>query len=187
MADSATHDLHGEPVDEHHHHVFDAKVLKKTFIILVCLTLLTVILALFERGFVAADTFGFEFALPFRLPLGWLSVPIALGIAGAKAYWVASRFMGLKNEGGSNVLVFVGSLVFLVIFFGFTFLDFAFRDTFHDLAAVPTDILEEEALTAEEEAAGFQDAYDATPLVRQPDPALFGEPAPASSAPAAAE
>ena len=180
MAD--THrDLHGEHVDEHHHHVFDDKVLKKTFFVLVGLTFLTVVLALWERGF--ANIFGLELEFP-ALPIGGLSVPLALGIAGTKAYWVASRFMGLKDEGGTNVLVFVASLVFLVIFFGFTFLDFAFRDTFHDLSAVPTDVLEQEALTAEEEAAAFQEEYEAAPLVGEPDPGLFGE-TPENTTPAA--
>lgn len=182
MAHDSDHHDHGQHHAGHQHHVFDDGMLKKTFAVLVGLTLLTVILALWERGF--ANVFGLELEFP-ALPLGWLSVPIALGIAGTKAYWVASRFMGLKAEGGTNVLVFVGSLVFLVIFFGFTFLDFAFRDTFEELSAVPTDVLEAEALTAEEEAARIQEAYQATPLVGQPDPELFGETAP-EAAPAEA-
>jgi cytochrome c oxidase subunit IV len=177
------HDTHTEGhADGHHHHVFEAGMLKKTFGILVGLTLLTVILALWERGF--ANVFGLEFEYP-ALPLGWLSVPVALGIAGTKVYWVASRFMGLKDEGGTNVLVFVGSTVFLIIFFGFTFLDFAFRDTFEELSAVPTDVLEEEVLEAQAIETEIADDFEAVPLVLDtPDPDLFeGRPA-AAPAPA---
>lgn len=154
------------------HHVFSAGMLKKTFGILVGLTFLTVVLAAFERGFI--DLFGWNLVLP-EIPFGVLSVPIALGIAGTKAYFVASNFMGLRHETGSNVLVFVATLIFLVIFFGFTLLDFAFRDSFEELSAVPTDVLEEEAITATEIQAEI-DAREAVPLVAQPDPVLFNTP-----------
>lgn len=155
------------------HHVFSASMLKRTFGILVALTFLTVILAGFERGFM--DIFGLTIALP-EIPFGFLSVPVALGIAGTKAYFVAANFMGLKHEKGANVVVFVSSLLFLVIFFGFTWLDFAFRDSFEELSAVPTDVLEEEAATAEAVQAEL-DAGEAVPLVvDDPDPVLFNTP-----------
>ncbi len=164
---------HTEHTGHGGHHVFDAATLKKTFAILVGLTILTVVLALWERGF--ANVFGLEFTFP-ALPVGPLSVPIALGIAGTKVYWVASRFMGLKYEGGTNTLVFLGSTAFLLVFFGFTYLDFAFRDTFEELSAVPTDVLEEEAIQAQEIETEFADEFQAAPLVNQPDPDLFGTP-----------
>lgn len=170
----AQHNTEGH--DEHtghgSHHVFDAATLKKTFGILVGLTLLTVVLALWERGF--ADVFGLYLEYP-ALPVGFLSVPLALGIASVKVYWVASRFMGLKYEKAkTNTLVFLGSVSFLFVFFGFTWLDFAFRDSFEELSAVPTDVLEEEALAADEAATEIADEYQAAPLVVQPDPDLFG-------------
>lgn len=187
MADhthSEGHDGHGE----HHHHVFDAGTLKKTFGILVGLTLLTVVLALWERGY--ANVFGLEFEYP-ALPVGWLSVPLALAIAGTKVYWVASRFMGLKDEKtGTNTLVFLGSTSFLIVFFAFTVLDFAFRDTFEELSAVPVDILEAEALEAQTTAEEIADEFEAEPLVLPADPDLFGTPAeaaPAETAPAPTE
>ena len=183
MAHDTHPDAHGDHAEHGGHHIFDDKVLKKTFFVLVGLTFLTVVLALWERGF--ANVFGLEFEFP-ALPVGWLSVPIALGIAGTKAYWVASRFMGLKYEGGTNALIFVVSIVFLLIFFGFTYLDFAFRDTFFEQSAVTTDIFEEQSLTAEEEEARIREAYEAAPLVREPDPELFGNPAP-EAAPASGE
>lgn len=183
MADHTPSDPHGgHGHGEHgHHHVFEKDVLLKTFGVLVALTFLTVVLALFERGFVAAETFGFEFALPFSIPFGPLSVPIALGIAGVKVYWVASRFMGLKYEAvKTNTLVFLGSSSFLVIFFAFTWLDFAYRDTFEELSAVPTDIFEEEVLEAQEREAALEG--EAAPLVNAPDPDLFGAPPPPAPA-----
>lgn len=135
---------------------------------------MTVVLALWERGFV--DLFGLEFEFP-ELPLGALSVPVALGIASVKVYWVASRFMGLKYEGGTNTLVFLGSTSFLLVFFAFTYLDFAFRGTFEELSAVPTDVLEAETLEADAIQAEIDDEFNAVPLVADPDPELFGTPA----------
>lgn len=175
MATHSQSEGHEEHTGHGGHHVFDAATLKKTFGILVGLTFLTVVLALWERGY--ANVFGLEFEYP-ALPVGWLSVPLALGIAGTKVYWVASRFMGLKFEKtGTNTLVFLGSASFLLVFFAFTFLDFAFRDTFEELSAVPTDVLEEEALQATEVETEISDQFDAIPLVRStPDSELFGEP-----------
>ena len=140
-----TSDGHTEHTGHGGHHVFDAATLKKTFYILVGLTLLTVVLALWERGF--ANVFGLELTYP-ALPVGGLSVPIALAIAGTKVYWVASRFMGLKYEKGSNVLIFLISIVFLVVFFSFTYLDFAFRDTFAEVAQTTRDDVAAEAAEA---------------------------------------
>ncbi len=172
MADHTSSEGHTEHTGHGGHHVMDAGMLKKTFAILVGLTILTVVLALWERGF--ADIFGLQFEFP-ALPVGFLSVPLALGIASVKVYWVASRFMGLKYESSkTNTLVFLGSISFLFVFFGFTWLDFAFRDSFEELSAVPTDVLEEQSLAAEEAAAGIAAELEAAPLVAQPDPELFG-------------
>lgn len=164
---SHTPDGHTEDTGHGTHHVFDATVLKKTFGVLVGLTLLTVILALWERGH--ADVFGLEFHFP-HLPLGWLSVPLALAIAGTKVYWVASRFMGLKYEKSSNVLVFLGSTAFLVVFFFFTYLDFAFRDTFDASTALPADAAG--AVAAEVEAR--EAVLTPPPFVETTGSDLFG-------------
>lgn len=181
-------DGHDENTGHGTHHVFSAGMLKTTFAILVGLTLLTVVLALMERGY--GDFFGIRFPMP-RIEFGALSVPIALTIASVKAYFVAANFMGLKHDNPTYRLVFVGTLVFLVIFFSFTFLDFRFRNTFEELSAVPVDIEQQEVLVAQAEQDSIQAAYDAAPLVGQPDSLLFGRapddagtPAPAA-APAA--
>ncbi len=178
MADHAHTEGHEEHTGHGGHHVFDAATLKKTFGILVGLTLLTVVLALWERGY--ADVFGLEFHF-WALPVGFLSVPIALGIAATKVYWVASRFMGLKYEhSGTNTLIFLSSAAFLLVFFGFTYLDFAFRGTFEEQSAVPADVLAAEVEEAQTEADAIE--AEAPPLVLQADPELFGTP-PAEPAP----
>ena len=171
MADHTHSEGHTEHTGHGGHHVFDRETLLKTFYILVGLTLLTVVLAFFERG--GGNFFGLEFETPFEIPFGPLSVPVALAIAGTKVYWVATRFMGLKYENTkTNALVFLGSSSFLIVFFAFTWLDFAFRDTFEELSAVPTDIFEEEVLDAQ--AAIDAVGAGAPPLVAEPDPVLFG-------------
>ncbi len=184
MAHAST-DGHDEHTGHGAHHVFDAATLKKTFGILVGLTLLTVVLALWERGH--ANVFGLEFDYP-ALPVGFLSVPLALGIAGVKVYWVASRFMGLKYEKSSNVLVFLGSTAFLVVFFTFTYLDFAFRDTFAEVAAVNRDDAQAEVLAAEAREAAIDARFTAPAFVEDNGADLLGErpgATPAAMAPAA--
>jgi cytochrome c oxidase subunit 4 len=59
--------------------------------------------------------------------LGFLNVPVALGIACTKVTLVLLFFMHLKYEGPIINLSFVGTVTFLVIMIGFTFWDVAFR------------------------------------------------------------
>ena len=176
---SAEHaDGHTEHTGHGGHHVFSSKMLKTTFGILVGLTLLTVVLALMERGF--GDFFGVRVDVP-HIEFGALSVPIALAIASIKSYFVVSNFMGLKHDSPTYRLIFLGTLVFLLIFFSFTFLDFRFRNTFEELSAVPVDIEAEEVLAAQETQEAIQEAFDAAPLVERPDSLLFGRPDDAST------
>lgn len=187
-AASSSSTVHAEPdgyADDHGHHVFDKTVLLRTFFALVFLTVLTVVLALFERGFVAAETFGFEFELPFSLPLGVLSVPVAMAIAGVKAFLVAAFFMGLKYEKGTNLLTFIASLIFLMFMFVLTFLDTSFRDTFDVQMSVPIDELEEEALRLEVRTQELEPRFQEQPLLGSPDSLLFESPEAESLPPAA--
>ncbi|HYE96329.1 MAG TPA: cytochrome C oxidase subunit IV family protein [Rubricoccaceae bacterium] len=153
------------------HHVFDRNVLIRTFATLVALTIVTVGLALAER----ADV----------IPLGGLSVPVALLIAGAKATVVALFFMGLKYDGGTNAVAFVGSIVFLAIFLAFTLLDTEFRDTFDEQSAVPVDEMTAEEVRLQARNDSIQAALAAQPLVLPPDTALLPgaptDPAPVAS------
>lgn len=61
--------------------------------------------------------------------LGAFNVWLALGIASAKASLVLLFFMHIANEGRLIVLSFLGTVLFLAIMIGFTFLDVAFRGT----------------------------------------------------------
>jgi cytochrome c oxidase subunit IV len=164
MNDTHAHDdAHGGG-----HHILERDVLIRTFSGLVALTLLTVGLALAERAGL--------------IPLGGLSVPVALAIAGAKATLVAAFFMGLKNDGGTNLLAFVGGVVFLGIFLIFTYLDTGYRDTFEAQSAVPIDILEAEERALLERQEQIAPLQEAQPLIVAPDTLLFPnaqvEPAP---------
>lgn len=148
--------------DEHGHdghHVNDPKVLIRTIMILVALTILTVALALMER----ADI----------IPLGGLSVPVALAIAGTKATFVAMYFMGLKYDGGTNALAFVAGIVFLAVFLSFTFLDTGFRDVFEPGSAVPIDRQNAEQAELEVRQNQLLESTVAPPLVAGPDTLLL--------------
>ncbi len=133
----STDDIHAPTHEEHTghgaHHVASRQMLLRTIGALVALTVLTVGLALAERAHI--------------VPLGGMSVPVALAIAGVKATLVAMFFMGLKYDNRTNLLAFVGAVVFLLIFLSFTMLDTLFRDTFEPSSAVPVDI--QEARSAE--------------------------------------
>ncbi len=151
----SSHDDHNH---EGGHHINDPSILIRTILVLVVLTVLTVGLALAERS--------------GMLPLGGLSVPVALAIAGAKATLVAMFFMGLKYEGGTNALAFVAGIVFLAVFLAFTYLDTGFRDVFESGAAVPVDV--QNAGQAELEARQQElNEVVAPPFVTSPDTLLL--------------
>lgn len=78
-------------------------------------TYLKVAAALFV---LTATTIGVAF-----LPLGAARAPIALAIATVKASLVALIFMHLLYDDRFNAVVFVGSVLFVLIFFAFTLVD----------------------------------------------------------------
>jgi len=141
------------------HHVNSPSVLIRTILILVALTTLTVCLALAERAGI--------------IPLGGLSVPIALAIAGTKATFVAMYFMGLKYDGGTNALAFVAGIVFLAVFLSFTYLDTGFRDVFEPGSAVPIDLQTAEQAELEARQTRLYETTVAPPLVAAPDTLLL--------------
>ena len=165
-------DAHAPTHEEHTghgaHHVLGRDTLIRTFSVLVGLTILTVGLALAERAGL--------------IPLGGLSVPVALAIAGVKATFVAMYFMGLRYDGGTNLLAFVGAIVFLAVFLSFTYLDTGFRDTFEEQSAVPVDVLEAEEAALLERQEQLQSEAAPPPVVSAPDTLLFPN---APTAPAA--
>ncbi|CAN5491976.1 hypothetical protein BH23BAC4_BH23BAC4_01360 [soil metagenome] len=157
-ADAPTHVEH---TGHGGHHVLSRKDLLRTFGILVFLTIVTVGLAYLERAHI--------------VPLGGMSVPVALAIAGAKAYFVAAYFMGLKYEGGTNLLAFVGSIVFVLIFLGITMLDTEFRGLFADSrVAMPIDVIESGMAADTLRSLEIEPMLQARPLVLPVDTAIFG-------------
>jgi cytochrome c oxidase subunit IV len=106
---SSNHDDHGHahgtvPSDGMVHvHVHPASFYVKIFVALVMLTLITVGLS--------------------RVHLGDYNFLIAVVVATIKASLVAMFFMHLKDDNRFNVLLFVGSLVFMGVFFIYTMND----------------------------------------------------------------
>ncbi|MEL6443182.1 MAG: cytochrome C oxidase subunit IV family protein [Bacteroidota bacterium] len=154
------HDSHNGHGD-HSHHVLGKKMLFSVFGGLVFLTIVTVVLAFMERSHI--------------LPLGPLSVPVALAIAGAKATLVALFFMGLKHDGGTNAIAFVLSIVFLVVFITFTYLDTGFRGTLEDRIAVPIDLIEAEEQRARMQQDAIRTQFEAQPVLIPTDSLVLGQ------------
>lgn len=96
--DAHAHDGHAEGMV--HVHVHPASTYVKIFLALVFLTLVTVGLS--------------------RVHLGNWNFFIAVAVATVKATLVAMFFMHLKDDNRFNVLIFVGSLLFIGVFFVYT-------------------------------------------------------------------
>ncbi len=86
-----------------HVHVHPASVYIKVFVALVALTLTTVAIS--------------------RVHLGEWNFFIAVVVATIKASLVGLFFMHLKDDNRFNVLIFVGSLIFIGVFFVYTLND----------------------------------------------------------------
>lgn len=100
-----------------HNHVLPLKVYMAVATALLVLTVITVVVAQFHFG---------EFNLI-----------IAMVVAAVKATLVALYFMHLRYDSRIYSLVFVGSLIFLAIFIGFTMLDTLRRDDIYKEVAHP--------------------------------------------------
>jgi len=159
MTDDPHAATHAEHTGHGAHHVLSRPTLLRTFGALCALTVLTVGLALLER----ADV----------IPLGDLSVPVALAIAGMKGTLVAMFFMGLKYDNRTNALAFVGGVVFLIIFLSFTFLDTLFRDTFDASSAVPLDVQRAQSAEAQARDSLYQSSTNPATLVAPVDTLLL--------------
>jgi cytochrome c oxidase subunit 4 len=90
------------------------------------------------------------------VPLGPLTVPVAIGIAVAKASLVVLFFMHLKYDNPVNALTFTIGTIFVVVFVAITLLDTAFRG---DLGNVNQQTIQQ--IQAEQERA--QQRQDAIP------------------------
>ncbi len=82
------------------------------------------------------------------VPLGPLTVPVAIGIAVTKASLVVLYFMHLKYDNPVNALTFTIGTIFVVVFIAITLLDTAFRG---DLGNVDSQTVQE--IQAEQERA----------------------------------
>ncbi|WP_022835327.1 cytochrome C oxidase subunit IV family protein [Salisaeta longa] len=116
--------------DDHSHHIIPLKTLLSVFGGLIVLTILTVAVA--------------------QVDLGPLNIPVAIGIAAAKATLVVMFFMALKYDKPVNTLTFVMSTVFVVVFLAITLMDTAFRGDLTN--TTPTTIVQEEKRLKELEA-----------------------------------
>jgi len=91
----------------HGHHIIPIPTLLKVFAALLVLTGITVGLSPFD--------------------LGVFEIPVALGLATAKATLVVLIFMALKYDNPVNTLTFSVGVIFVAVFLAFTLLDTAFR------------------------------------------------------------
>jgi cytochrome c oxidase subunit IV len=131
MAHDSAHTAH----HDHAHHAIPLKRLMWTFGWLIALTILTVLTG-------SADW----------IP-GVLHVPIALTIAGVKCYLVVSFFMGLKYDKPVNMLAFVMSGLFVLIFLTFTLFDTAWRG---DLGNVDEQTIMDQTALASADSARLE-------------------------------
>jgi cytochrome c oxidase subunit 4 len=115
------HDHHKDADDGAVHvHVHDASLYYKVFGALIFFTLLTVAVA--------------------EVHLGAWNFLVAVVIATMKAALVAAYFMHLKDDNRFNVLLFIGSILFMGVFFVYTMNDTEHRGEFDQ--AYGTKVLE---------------------------------------------
>ncbi len=112
MSHPHAHDDHSHDDGLVHVHVHPASTYWKIFAALVFLTLLTVGLS--------------------RIHLGQWNFFIAVVVATIKAGLVAAFFMHLKDDNRFNVLLFIGALIFIGVFFVYTMNDTEHRGQWDD-------------------------------------------------------
>ncbi|HEX2898045.1 MAG TPA: cytochrome C oxidase subunit IV family protein [candidate division Zixibacteria bacterium] len=133
-----------------HNHVLPLKVYMGVATALLVLTIITVVVAQFHFG---------EFNLI-----------IAMAVAAVKATLVALYFMHLRYDSRMYAIVFVGSLMFLAVFIGFTMLDTMRRGDIYKEVAHP---LHDAKIYHEPRPAGesTHSAIDTTHTTEKPAPA----------------
>ena len=94
---------------KHEHHIIPLATYFKVFGALMVLTALTVFAAQVDLG-------------------GWLNIVLAMFIATVKASLVLMFFMHLYYDNKTNLVFFLGSILFLIIFITFTLIDVDYRD-----------------------------------------------------------
>lgn len=148
-----------------HAHVHPLKLYVGVFLTLIALTIITVATSYIDiDGFILPGT---------PAGSGVFNLTLAMAIATTKAFFVATWFMHLKDDNRFNVLVFVGSVVFIGIFFVYTYNDLAYRglhDPFNGVQVLPT--------TGERAPGGVDHVFhgeEPLPGVAAPEPAEGAE------------
>ena len=90
------------------HHIIPLSLYFKVFGALMVLTALTVLVA--------------------QVNLGFFNIILAMFIAIIKASLVLMFFMHLYYDNRTNLMFFIGSIIFLIIFITFTLIDIDYRD-----------------------------------------------------------
>jgi cytochrome c oxidase subunit 4 len=85
------------------------------------------------------------------VPLGPLTVPVAIGIATAKATLVVLFFMALKYDNPVNALTFTIGIIMVVVFITFTLFDTAFRGDLGNVTPQTVEEIERDQQQAEQE------------------------------------
>ncbi len=102
---------------KHEHHIIPLSTYFKVFGALMALTVLTVVTAQIDLG-------------------GWANIILAMFIATTKATLVLMFFMHLYYDNKTNLIFFLGSVLFLVIFIAFTLIDIDYRDKIYKEGAM---------------------------------------------------
>jgi len=98
---------------EKHHHIIPIQTYLKVFGALMVLTVLTV-----------AVTY---------VDLGFFNIVLAMFIAIVKSTLVLLFFMHLYYDNKTNLMFFLGSILFMIIFITFTYFDIGQRDGIYDI------------------------------------------------------
>ena len=113
------------------HHILQKSTLLQVFGGLIVLTILTVAVA--------------------YVPLGPLTVPVAIGIAATKATLVVLYFMALRYDNPVNALTFTIGIIMVVVFITFTLFDTAFRGDLGNVANQTVTEMEREQEAAQQQ------------------------------------
>jgi cytochrome c oxidase subunit 4 len=103
----------------HEHHILPLQTYFNVFIALICLTVVTVLVAQYD--------------------FGALNLLVAMIIAGVKATLVALIFMHLKYDNKIYAVIFVGALLFLAVFIIITMFDTLRRGDIYEIKSGPIE------------------------------------------------
>jgi cytochrome c oxidase subunit 4 len=85
------------------------------------------------------------------VPLGPLTVPVAIGIATAKATLVVLFFMALKYDNPVNALTFTIGIIMVVVFITFTMFDTVYRGDLGNVSPQTVEAMERQEEEAKKE------------------------------------